>query len=220
MVKFVNLGLVLASLLSCTRSWRINSILKDSINSYRFQRLNSHSHFSSPSSTKEVTNKSLSGFIKFSLANFLFYQTSKVVFADESVVDAIKAPVVPVSDLFTETESGLKYRDTKVGSGEIPIPGDTVRVHYTGWLDDFESEKKFDSSYDRRSPLVFKVGVKQVIAGWDEALLTNMKVGGKREIIIPASLGYGQRGAGGVIPPNATLYFKIELVGIGAKANK
>lgn len=121
------------------------------------------------------------------------------------------------ADTFVETESGLKYKDTKVGDGESPIPGQTVRVHYTGWLEDFESEKKFDSSYDRRKPLVFKVGVKQVIAGWDEALLTNMKVGGKREVIIPASLGYGSRGAGGVIPPNATLYFKMELVGIGAR---
>eukprot|EP01038_Epipyxis_sp_PR26KG_P005467 gene5467-7570_t len=121
---------------------------------------------------------------------------------------------------FTVTESGLKYKDIKVGDGAIPLPGDTVRVHYTGWLDGFRSEKKFDSSYDRRSPLVFKVGVRQVIAGWDEALLTNMKVGGKRDIEIPSVLGYGTRGAGGVIPPNATLYFTIELVGIGAKPKK
>ena len=90
-------------------------------------------------------------------------------------------------------------------------------VNYKGWLDDFESGKTFYSSYDRRTPLVFKVGVRQVIAGWDEALLTNMKVGTKRDVIIPAALGYGSRGAGGVIPPNAVLYFRMELVGIGNK---
>lgn len=94
-----------------------------------------------------------------------------------------------------------------------------MRVHYTGWLDDFESEKKFDSSYDRRSPLSFPVGTRKVIAGWDEGILTDLKVGGKRNLIIPPELGYGSRGAGGVIPPNAKLYFSIELVGIGAKGN-
>ena len=133
-------------------------------------------------------------------------------------------PFIPVAhaeegeeNTFKTTDSGLKYKDTKLGDGNSPAPGDTVRVHYTGWLEDFESEKKFDSSYDRRKPLVFKVGVKQVIAGWDEGLLTDMKVGGQRELIIPPQLGYGARGAGGVIPPNSTLYFKIELVGIGAR---
>jgi peptidylprolyl isomerase len=134
-----------------------------------------------------------------------------------AIADDAKASPVPDKDGFVTTESGLKYRDTKIGTGAVPLPGDTVRVHYTGWLDDFESEKKFDSSYDRRSPLTFKAGVKQVIAGWDEALLTDLKVGGKRDLIIPPELGYGKRGAGGVIPPNATLYFKIELVGIGAR---
>ena len=140
--------------------------------------------------------------------------------ADTEVLPAVVTATA--ADSFMTTESGLKYRDTNVGDGELPSPGDTVRVHYTGWLDDFGDENgvKFDSSYDRRSPLVFKVGVKQVIAGWDEALLTNMKVGGKRDIIIPSQLGYGKRGAGGVIPPDATLYFKIELVGIGNKANR
>lgn len=118
---------------------------------------------------------------------------------------------------YTLTESGLKYKDLKVGEGASPSPGDTVKVHYTGWLEDFDSEKKFDSSYDRRSPLVFKVGVRQVIAGWDEGLLTNLKVGGKRNLVIPANLGYGSRGAGGVIPPNATLYFTVELVGVVPK---
>jgi peptidylprolyl isomerase len=122
--------------------------------------------------------------------------------------------------VFNVTSSGLQFYDIKEGDGESPAPGDTVRVHYTGWLEGFNSEKKFDSSYDRRSPLVFKAGVRQVIAGWDEALLTNFKVGGKRNVIIPPELGYGSRGAGGVIPPNATLYFTMELVGIGNKANR
>jgi len=82
--------------------------------------------------------------------------------ADES---STSVAVEKSSDTFVVTESGLKYKDTKIGTGDQPVPGDTVRVHYTGWLEDFESEKKFDSSYDRRSPLVFKVGVKQVISG-------------------------------------------------------
>lgn len=120
-------------------------------------------------------------------------------------------------DDFKKTESGLKYMDTVVGDGKLPTPGDTVRVHYTGWLDDFDGEKKFDSSYDRRSPLAFKVGTKQVISGWDEALLTDMKVGTKRQVVIPSDLAYGKRGAGGVIPPDATLYFTMELIGLGAR---
>lgn len=118
---------------------------------------------------------------------------------------------------FVTTDSGLKYFDLKVGDGAVPLPGDLVQVHYTGWLDGFDGVKKFDSSYDRRQPLQFKAGVKQVISGWDEGLLTNLKVGGKRKLIIPPELGYGSRGAGGVIPPNAVLYFTIELVAIGAK---
>lgn len=95
-----------------------------------------------------------------------------------------------------------------------PLTGQSVKVHYTGWLDDFESPKKFDSSYDRGKPLSFRAGVGQVIAGWDEALL-QMKIGEKRNVIIPPGLGYGARGAGGVIPPNATLYFTMELRSIG-----
>mmetsp|Transcript_25069 Transcript_25069/g.41949 ORF Transcript_25069/g.41949 Transcript_25069/m.41949 type:complete len:210 (-) Transcript_25069:89-718(-) len=145
---------------------------------------------------------------------------ASIAAAGAALSNAAVAHAADDEPLFIETESGLKYRDTKTGEGESPVPGDTVRVHYTGWLDGFNSEKKFDSSYDRRSPLVFKAGVKQVIAGWDEALLTNFKVGGKRLVVIPPALGYGARGAGGVIPPNATLYFTMELVGIGAKPNR
>ncbi len=110
--------------------------------------------------------------------------------------------------------SGLKYIDIKVGTGASPRTGQTCVMHYTGWL--YENGKKgakFDSSVDRGEPFEFKVGMGQVIRGWDEGIAT-MKVGGKRTLIIPPELGYGARGAGGVIPPNATLLFDVELLAI------
>jgi peptidylprolyl isomerase len=118
-------------------------------------------------------------------------------------------------DGFVTTESGLQYKVTKEGlpDGALPSPGQTVKTQYTGWLDDFESEKKFDSSRDRNRPFSFKVGAGQVIRGWDETFLS-MKVGERRQIIIPARLGYGDRGAGGIIPGGATLYFDVELLAI------
>jgi peptidylprolyl isomerase len=119
------------------------------------------------------------------------------------------------SDDFITTESGLKYKVIKeptVG-GAIPTPGQTVRAHYTGWLDGFESDKKFDSSRDRGRPFTFKVGAGQVIRGWDESFAT-MAVGERRLIILPPRLGYGDRGAGGIIPGGATLYFDVELLSI------
>jgi peptidylprolyl isomerase len=112
------------------------------------------------------------------------------------------------------TASGLKIIDTKVGTGASPHTGQTVAVHYTGWL--YENGKKgakFDSSVDRGTPFEFPIGMHQVIAGWDEGVAT-MKIGGKRTLIIPPALGYGARGAGGVIPPNATLIFDVELLGV------
>lgn len=108
------------------------------------------------------------------------------------------------------TASGLKYIDVVVGKGASPSIGKKVKVHYTGTL---ENGKKFDSSVDRNQPFTFIIGVGQVIPGWDEGVMS-MKVGGKRKLIIPPNLGYGSRGAGGVIPPNATLLFDVELLDI------
>ncbi len=108
------------------------------------------------------------------------------------------------------TESGLQYIDLVVGTGRQAELGDTAMVHYTGWLAD---GKKFDSSVDRKEPFSFRVGAGQVIKGWDEGVGT-MKVGGKRKLTIPPQLGYGARGAGSVIPPNATLTFDVELLGL------
>ena len=108
------------------------------------------------------------------------------------------------------TASGLKYVDVTVGKGASPVAGKSVKVHYTGTL---ENGKKFDSSVDRNEPFSFIIGVGQVIPGWDEGVMT-MKVGGKRKLIIPAKLGYGARGAGGDIPPNATLLFDVELLDV------
>jgi peptidylprolyl isomerase len=111
----------------------------------------------------------------------------------------------------TTTPSGLRYTDHVVGDGDGPTKGKKVTVHYTGRLTD---GKKFDSSVDRGQPFSFTIGVGQVIQGWDEGVMS-MKVGGKRTLTIPANLGYGSRGAGDVIPPNADLVFDVELLGVG-----
>jgi len=108
-----------------------------------------------------------------------------------------------------KTASGLKYVDLVIGTGESPKPGQMVTVHYTGTL---ENGTKFDSSVDRGQPFVFPIAEGRVIKGWDEGVMT-MKIGGKRKLTIPPDLGYGARGAGGVIPPNATLIFEVELLG-------
>jgi FKBP-type peptidyl-prolyl cis-trans isomerase len=113
-----------------------------------------------------------------------------------------------------EMPNGLKYTDTKTGDGATATSGNKVSVHYTGWLyNNGAKGAKFDSSVDRGQPFQFTLGAHQVIAGWDEGV-AGMKVGGKRTLIIPPELGYGARGAGGVIPPNATLMFDVELLGV------
>jgi peptidylprolyl isomerase len=112
------------------------------------------------------------------------------------------------------TSSGLQIEDTKAGTGASPRTGQTCVMHYTGWLyENGAKGKKFDSSVDRGDPFEFPIGTGRVIKGWDEGVAT-MKVGGKRTLIIPPSLGYGARGAGGAIPPNATLIFEVELLGV------
>ena len=108
------------------------------------------------------------------------------------------------------TNSGLRYEDLAAGNGQAAKAGDSVEVHYTGWLTD---GTKFDSSLDRGRPFGFQLGAGRVIQGWDEGV-AGMKVGGKRKLHIPAALGYGSRGAGGVIPPDADLVFEVELLGI------
>jgi peptidylprolyl isomerase len=126
---------------------------------------------------------------------------------------AKKAPVKKGPEMIT-TESGLKYVDTLVGTGASPVRGQRCMVHYTGWLSvKGERGKQFDSSLDRGQPLAIPIGVGRVIKGWDEGLMS-MKVGGKRTLYIPAHLGYGARGAGGEIPPNADLIFDVELLGV------
>ena len=115
-----------------------------------------------------------------------------------------------MSEEIIETATGLGYVEIVEGTGPRPKPGESVSVHYTGWL---KSGQKFDSSVDRGQPLQFPIGRGRVIKGWDEGVGT-MKVGGKRKLVIPTHLGYGQQGAGGVIPPGATLIFEVELLGI------
>ena len=113
-----------------------------------------------------------------------------------------------------KTESGLSFEDVEVGTGASPASGQTCVMHYTGWLwVDGAKGAKFDSSHDRARPFEFPIGLGRVIKGWDEGV-ASMKVGGKRTLLIPPQLGYGDRGAGGVIPPGATLLFEVELLGL------
>jgi peptidylprolyl isomerase len=128
---------------------------------------------------------------------------------------AVSAPVGrsdAADNQVTEMPDGLKYTDTKIGDGATAKAGNKVSVNYTGWLyENGAKGKKFDSSLDRGQPFQFTLGAHQVIAGWDEGV-AGMKVGGKRTLIIPPELGYGARGAGGAIPPNATLIFDVDLL--------
>jgi peptidylprolyl isomerase len=120
----------------------------------------------------------------------------------------------PMTSAPVTTASGLQIIDSKVGTGASPKSGQICVMHYTGWLyENGQKGKKFDSSVDRNEPFEFTIGQRQVIGGWDEGV-ASMKVGGKRTLIIPPALGYGTRGAGGLIPPNATLMFDVELLAV------
>jgi len=141
-------------------------------------------------------------------------------FRDVSTILAVFLFIAPAAALAQNTgkavttPSGLQIIDTKVGTGASPKPGQICVMHYTGWLyENGQKGKKFDSSVDRNEPFEFPIGQHRVIAGWDEGV-ASMKVGGKRTLIIPPALGYGARGAGGVIPPNATLMFDVELLAV------
>ncbi|HEX7528538.1 MAG TPA: FKBP-type peptidyl-prolyl cis-trans isomerase [Thermoanaerobaculia bacterium] len=134
--------------------------------------------------------------------------------ADEKPAAAAPAAADKKESKMTKTPSGLEYEDTVVGNGASPKTGQTCVMHYTGWLyENTTKGKKFDSSLDRGQPFEFPIGQGRVIQGWDEGVAT-MKIGGKRTLVIPPSIGYGARGAGGVIPPNATLLFEVELLGL------
>ncbi len=154
-------------------------------------------------------------------ASLLLAGAAALAFAALPVSGSQKDNAAPSKDAekkseskMTKTSSGLQYEDTVPGTGESPKSGQTCVMHYTGWLwENGAKGKKFDSSVDRGKPFEFVIGQGQVIKGWDEGVST-MKVGGKRTLLIPPTLGYGARGAGGVIPPNATLVFEVELLGV------
>jgi peptidylprolyl isomerase len=130
------------------------------------------------------------------------------------IVGASTAAMTQTVGRTVTTPSGLQITDTQIGTGATPQPGQTCVMHYTGWLyQNGAKGQKFDSSLDRGRPFAFPIGMQRVIPGWDEGVAT-MKVGGKRTLIIPPELGYGSRGAGGVIPPNATLIFEVELLDV------
>lgn len=139
------------------------------------------------------------------IATLSIVSTGSLIMTDDASAQSAK----PLT-----TSSGLQMIDTQAGTGAQPKQGQTAVVHYTGYLNDNGKKgKKFDSSVDRGQPFEFPVGAGRVIKGWDEGV-GSMKVGGKRTLIIPPQLGYGERGAGNVIPPNATLIFDVELLGV------
>jgi peptidylprolyl isomerase len=144
----------------------------------------------------------------------LFALTLMTAFCGVCAAGAPNPVAAQAADKADAAHSGLQIKDIKVGTGASPKPGQICVMHYTGWLyENGAKGKKFDSSLDRGQPFEFPIGQHRVIAGWDQGVAT-MKVGGKRTLIIPPELGYGARGAGGVIPPNATLIFDVELLDV------
>jgi FKBP-type peptidyl-prolyl cis-trans isomerase len=148
------------------------------------------------------------------------FQRAKITMASAILTMIVGAACVPTiaaaqtAGKTMTTASGLQIIDSTVGTGASPKPGQICVMHYTGWLyEDGKKGKKFDSSVDRNEPFEFPIGQHRVIGGWDEGV-ASMKVGGKRTLIIPPALGYGARGAGGAIPPNATLIFDVELLAV------
>ena len=148
------------------------------------------------------------------LRNFMIGVIGGLAMTLSNAVDTINPAMAQTAGKTITTSSGLQITDIQIGNGATCRPGQTCVMHYTGWLyKNGAKGQKFDSSVDRGEPFEFKIGKHEVIAGWDEGVAT-MKVGGKRTLIIPPELGYGARGAGGVIPPNATLIFDIELLNV------
>jgi len=146
---------------------------------------------------------------------FITAQEEKMKFIITSIIMGVLLTMTQAHAEMKTLASGLKYDESVVGTGDEAKSGKLVEVHYTGWLDEGSGKKgtKFDSSLDRKQPFIFPLGAGRVIKGWDEGV-AGMKVGGKRTLYIPPALGYGARGAGGVIPPNANLIFDVELIGV------
>lgn len=143
----------------------------------------------------------------------LFASSTYDAHAQKKFVNAKEHTQKTMGGQAIRTPSGLVYRDMKVGNGASPSPGATVTVHYTGWL--HPSNQKFDSSVDKGQPFSFTIGYGQVIKGWDEGVMS-MRVGGRRVLLIPPNLGYGQAGMPGAIPPNSTLKFDVQLLAVKA----
>jgi len=146
-----------------------------------------------------------------SLLSLFFIGTALILTACDNGGDDTPAPRTVPDDAYVATDSDLKYHDFTVGDGAEATAGDNVTVHYRGWLTD---DTQFDASYDRNEPFTFRLGAGEVIEGWDEGV-DGMRVGGERQLVIPPELGYGERGAGDAIPPNATLIFEVELLDVG-----